>query len=77
MAAINAAYDQLRDPEHRPPAPPPTPPPAAHVRMPWDKHRGLELAAVPTDYLRWVLTADACRPGLAADVRAVLHWREE
>lgn len=75
MAAINAAYDKLRDPNRRPPAPPPAPPPAARVRMPFGKHKDAELAAVPTDYLRWLLDWDGLRPGLRRDVQAVLDWR--
>jgi curved DNA-binding protein CbpA len=58
MAALNAAYDILRDPVRRATYDrqrPAKPMPEADVYMSFGKYKGQPISSVPTSYLRWAV----------------------
>ena len=75
MVAVNAAYEALttttgsRDAFRTP-----SRPASADIRMPFGKHRGAPMSALPTEYLLWM--AGSMREATwRRRAEAVLRWR--
>lgn len=50
---------------------------SSSTTMPFGKHRGKQLAAVPADYLLWALNHATLNWGLALDIRNELQRRQD